>query len=71
MLEISARLLRVLSLLQARRDWTSTELATRLGVTTRTIRNDTEGMGLQCGLLAQLERGTRRMIGSSRSVACW
>jgi predicted DNA-binding transcriptional regulator YafY len=36
----SARLLRLLSLLQARRDWTSTELATRLGVSTRTIRND-------------------------------
>jgi predicted DNA-binding transcriptional regulator YafY len=33
-------MLRLLSLLQARRDWTSTELATRLGVTTRTIRND-------------------------------
>jgi predicted DNA-binding transcriptional regulator YafY len=40
MAETSARLLRLLSLLQARRDWTSTELATRLGVTTRTIRND-------------------------------
>jgi predicted DNA-binding transcriptional regulator YafY len=40
MLETSARLLRLLSLLQGRRDWTSTELATRLGVTTRTIRND-------------------------------
>jgi predicted DNA-binding transcriptional regulator YafY len=40
MLETSARLLRLLSLLQARRDWTSTELATRLGVTTRTIRSD-------------------------------
>ena len=40
MLETSARLLRLLSLLQARRDWTSTELATRLGVSTRTIRND-------------------------------
>jgi predicted DNA-binding transcriptional regulator YafY len=35
-----ARLLRLLSLLQARRDWTSTELATRLAVTTRTVRND-------------------------------
>ncbi len=35
MLETSARLLRLLSLLQARRDWTSAELATRLGVTTR------------------------------------
>ncbi len=42
MLETSARLLRLLSLLQARRDWTSTELATRLGVTTRTIRNDVD-----------------------------
>ena len=40
MLETSARLLRLLSLLQARRDWTSTELAARLGVTTRTIRSD-------------------------------
>lgn len=40
MLETSARLLRLLALLQARRDWTSTELAARLGVTTRTIRND-------------------------------
>jgi predicted DNA-binding transcriptional regulator YafY len=42
MLETSARLLRLLSLLQTRRDWTSTELAARLGVTTRTIRNDME-----------------------------
>jgi predicted DNA-binding transcriptional regulator YafY len=42
MLETSARLLRLLSLLQARPDWTGTELATRLGVTTRTIRNDVE-----------------------------
>ena len=40
MLETSARLLRLLSLLQARRDWTSAELAAKLGVTTRTIRND-------------------------------
>jgi len=42
MLETSARLLRLLSLLQSRRDWTSTELATRLGVTTRTVRNDVD-----------------------------
>jgi predicted DNA-binding transcriptional regulator YafY len=42
MLETSARLLRLLSLLQARRDWTSTELADRLAVTTRTVRNDVE-----------------------------
>jgi predicted DNA-binding transcriptional regulator YafY len=42
MLETSARLLRLLSLLQARRDWTGAELATRLGVTTRTVRHDVE-----------------------------
>ena len=40
MAETSARLLRLLSLLQARRDWTSGQLAAHLGVTTRTIRND-------------------------------
>jgi predicted DNA-binding transcriptional regulator YafY len=42
MLETSARLLRLLSLLQSRRDWTSGELAQRLDVTTRTIRNDVD-----------------------------
>jgi len=42
MLETSARLLRLLSLFQARRDWTGAELAAQLGVTTRTIRNDVE-----------------------------
>ena len=42
MLETSARLLRLLGLFQARRDWTGPELADRLGVTTRTIRNDVE-----------------------------
>jgi predicted DNA-binding transcriptional regulator YafY len=38
----SARLLRLLSLLQARRDWSGPELADRLGVTTRTVRNDVQ-----------------------------
>jgi predicted DNA-binding transcriptional regulator YafY len=42
MLETSARLLRVLSLLQARPDWTGRELAERLEVTTRTVRKDVE-----------------------------
>ncbi len=42
MLETSARLLRLLGLFQARRDWTGPELADRLGVTTRTIRNDVD-----------------------------
>ncbi|MBL7499691.1 YafY family transcriptional regulator [Frankia sp. CNm7] len=42
MLETSARLLNLLALLQARRDWTGPELAERLEVTTRTIRKDVE-----------------------------
>ncbi|GAA4505294.1 YafY family protein [Nonomuraea ferruginea] len=42
MLETSARLLKLLSLLQAHREWTGPELSARLGVTTRTIRNDVE-----------------------------
>lgn len=40
MLETSARLLRLLSILQTGQDWTAVELANRLGVTTRTVRND-------------------------------
>ena len=42
MLETSARLLRLLSLLQARRDWTGADLADRLGVSARTVRRDVE-----------------------------
>jgi predicted DNA-binding transcriptional regulator YafY len=42
MLETSARLLRLLSLLQTRRDWSGPELADRLGVTPRTVRRDVE-----------------------------
>ena len=40
MSDTAARLLALLSLLQSRPDWSGTELAERLGVTTRTIRND-------------------------------
>ena len=42
MTETSSRLLSLLSLLQARRDWPGTELAERLGVSGRTIRRDIE-----------------------------
>jgi len=42
MLETSARLLRLLSLLQAPREWTGSELAGRLGVSPRTVRNDVD-----------------------------
>ncbi|MEV0374348.1 YafY family protein [Streptomyces sp. NPDC050636] len=40
MLDTSARLLRLLSLLQAHRDWSGADLADRLGVTPRTVRRD-------------------------------
>lgn len=40
MLETSARLLRLLSLLQTRPEWTGAELAERLGISPRTVRYD-------------------------------
>jgi predicted DNA-binding transcriptional regulator YafY len=40
MLETSARLLRLLSLLQARPDWAGADLARRLQITPRTVRRD-------------------------------
>ena len=56
MLETSARLLALLSLLQSRPQWSGTELADRLGVTTRTIRNDIDRLrGL--GYPVNAERG--------------
>lgn len=42
MLETSARLLRLLSLLQMRREWSGADLADRLQITTRTVRRDVE-----------------------------
>jgi predicted DNA-binding transcriptional regulator YafY len=42
MLDTSVRLLRLLSLLQSRREWSGADLAERLEVTTRTVRNDIE-----------------------------
>jgi len=41
-MQTSSRLLKLLSLLQARRDWPGTELASRLDVSGRTIRRDIE-----------------------------
>src|SRR5215468_5749202 len=68
MLETSARLLRLLSLLQGRRDWTSAELATRLGVTTRTIRNDVgrlRGLGYPVDARAGVAGGYRLGTGGT------
>ncbi|WP_313904623.1 YafY family protein [Streptomyces sp. 15-116A] len=42
MLETSARLLRLLSLLQAHREWSGADLADRLGVSARTLRRDVD-----------------------------
>ncbi|MGP3953946.1 helix-turn-helix transcriptional regulator [Streptomyces sp. 7N604] len=42
MLETSARLLRLLSLLQTHREWSGKDLADRLSVTTRTVRRDVD-----------------------------
>ncbi len=41
-LDTSARLLRLLSLLQSRREWASADLAERLNVAVRTVRRDVE-----------------------------
>jgi predicted DNA-binding transcriptional regulator YafY len=64
----SARLLRLLSLLQARRDWTGAELAARLGVTARTIRNDVErlrGLGYPVGARPGVAGGYRLGAGGA------
>jgi predicted DNA-binding transcriptional regulator YafY len=56
MLETSARLLRLLSLLQARPDWPGGELAERLGVSSRTVRRDIERLR-DLGYPVQATRG--------------
>ncbi|WP_030454745.1 helix-turn-helix transcriptional regulator [Herbidospora cretacea] len=57
MLETSARLLRLLSLLQARRDWPGRDLADRLGVSDRTVRRDVERLR-ELGYPVHASRGT-------------
>lgn len=62
MLETSARLLRLLSLLQTPREWTGAELADRLAVSTRTVRNDIERLRN----LGYPVHGTRGAVGGYR-----
>ncbi|MET9260919.1 YafY family protein [Amycolatopsis sp. NPDC004079] len=62
MLETSARLLRLLSLLQTPRDWTGAELAERLAVSARTIRNDVERLRT----LGYPVHGSRGSVGGYR-----
>jgi predicted DNA-binding transcriptional regulator YafY len=57
MLETSARLLRLLSLLQTPREWSGNELAGRLEVSTRTVRNDVERLR-QLGYPVHATRGS-------------
>ncbi|GLW26133.1 DNA-binding transcriptional regulator [Microbispora amethystogenes] len=57
MLETSARLLRLLSLLQARRDWPGATLADRLGVSERTVRRDVDRLR-ELGYPVESTRGT-------------
>ncbi|MFJ9370329.1 helix-turn-helix transcriptional regulator [Nocardia sp. NPDC101769] len=57
MLETSARLLRLLSLLQIPGDWNGADLAERLGVSTRTVRNDIERLR-HLGYPVHATRGT-------------
>jgi predicted DNA-binding transcriptional regulator YafY len=56
MAETSARLLSLLSLLQTPREWPGPELAHRLNVTTRTVRNDVERLR-RLGYPVQATRG--------------
>jgi predicted DNA-binding transcriptional regulator YafY len=64
-MDSSARLLRLLSLLQTPRDWTGTELADRLEVSTRTVRNDIERLRA----LGYPVHGTRGAVGGYRLEA--
>ncbi|MEU6077179.1 YafY family protein [Micromonospora sp. NPDC047074] len=68
MLETSARLLRLLSLLQARRDWTGPELARRLEVSARTVRRDVEklrGLGYPVDAAVGVRGGYRLAAGTA------
>ncbi len=55
--DTSARLLKLLSLLQTPRDWAGAELAERLGVSSRTVRRDIERLR-ELGYPVHATRGT-------------
>jgi predicted DNA-binding transcriptional regulator YafY len=66
--ETSSRLLKLLSLLQARREWPGAELADRLEVSRRTVRRDIErlrGLGYPVESLAGAAGGYRLRAGSA------
>jgi predicted DNA-binding transcriptional regulator YafY len=68
MLETSARLLQLLSLLQSRRYWSGSTLASRLEVTTRTVRRDVDklrSLGYPIRSTSGTEGGYQFSAGSS------
>lgn len=65
MSETSARLLKLLSLLQTPREWPGPELARRLSVSTRTVRNDVERLRA----LGYPVAATRGAVGGYRLAA--
>src|SRR3989442_2491000 len=68
MLSTSGRLLRVLPLLESRRDWSGADLAERLEVSTRTIRNDMvrlRTLGYPVGAASGVAGGYRLGAGSA------
>ena len=68
MTETSSRLLELLSLLQARRDWPGSELASRLEVSLRTVRRDVErlrGLGYPVESLTGPAGGYRLRAGTA------
>ena len=68
MLSTSERLLRVLTLLESRRDWSGADLAERLEVSTRTIRNDMvrlRALGYPVGAAAGVAGGYRLGAGAA------
>jgi predicted DNA-binding transcriptional regulator YafY len=68
MLSTSERLLRVLTLLESRREWSGADLAARLEVTTRTIRNDMvrlRSLGYPVGAAPGVAGGYRLGAGSA------
>src|SRR5580692_11702425 len=70
MLSTSERLLRVLTLLESRRDWSGADLAERLEVSTRTIRNDMvrlRTLGYPVGAASGVAGGYRLGAGAARA----
>ena len=68
MLETSARLLRLLALLQTRREWNGPQLAEALSVTTRTVRKDVDrlrALGYPVNASAGVAGGYRLGAGTS------